>query len=246
MVRRILLGLVATAAALRAPARPRAASTQPRGLLAKTAGLELDGVPISTPVEPVGSYLFAKIVKPKEETASGLFISSKNQDGVPEGIVVSVSPGRRHFETGVLIPVAVEAGERVLHAKTAGVAMRYCGEDHLMLRDDDIMLAWAGEVMSLDAVRPVRDGIIVKVAAVEDVTLSGIAIAAGAVAQQRTSSGQIVKVGPGRLAATGELMPMSVAVGDYVKFRDYAGVEIKLDGEKYVLCRMADCLAKWH
>ena len=84
--------------------------------------------------------------------------------------------------------------------------------------------------------------------------------------QTKTSAGKVVKVGAGRLAADGSAMPMPVAVGESVKFRDYAGAgaalprgaapslhtqpaqagsEVKLEGVDYVVCRASDCLAKW-
>jgi chaperonin GroES len=52
-------------------------------------------------------------------------------------------------------------------------------------------------------------------------------------------------VGSGRVAANGERIPMPVVVGDFVKFRDYAGSEVRIEGVSYIIVRAADCLAKW-
>ncbi|CAN0055259.1 unnamed protein product [Phaeothamnion confervicola] len=38
---------------------------------------------------------------------------------------------------------------------------------------------------------------------------------------------------------------MPVARGDFVKFREYAGIDIVIAGENYSVCRMVDCLSKW-
>lgn len=56
---------------------------------------------------------------------------------------------------------------------------------------------------------------------------------------------QIIAAGPGRQTMTGQLIPMHVAVGDFVKFRDYAGSEIRIQGVEYIVVRASDCLAKW-
>jgi chaperonin GroES len=47
------------------------------------------------------------------------------------------------------------------------------------------------------------------------------------------------------MAANGELMPMEVANGDMVKFRDFAGNEVNIDDKEYSVVRMADILAKF-
>jgi chaperonin GroES len=47
------------------------------------------------------------------------------------------------------------------------------------------------------------------------------------------------------MSSSGELMSMPATVGEYVKFRDYAGSEIRIQGIDYVVIRGSDCLAKW-
>ena len=43
----------------------------------------------------------------------------------------------------------------------------------------------------------------------------------------------------------GASVPVPVEVGESVKFKDYAGADIRLDGEDYIVVRVPDCLAKW-
>lgn len=52
-------------------------------------------------------------------------------------------------------------------------------------------------------------------------------------------------MGPGRTAADGGLVPMSVATGDLIKFRDFAGSEVSLQGVEYRVMKIGEVLAKW-
>ena len=57
--------------------------------------------------------------------------------------------------------------------------------------------------------------------------------------------GGVVAVGAGKIAANGESVPLGVAAGEWVKFRDYAGSEVRIEGSDYIVVRASDCLAKW-
>ena len=110
----------------------------------------------------------------------------------------------------------------------------------------DILLSWAGDAsMTLGEVKCVADNVLVQVTKNEEETASGIALAAGVSEQTRTTSGVVVKTGTGRIAADGASVPVPVSVGESVKFKDYAGADIRLDGEDYIVVRVPDCLAKW-
>ena len=52
-------------------------------------------------------------------------------------------------------------------------------------------------------------------------------------------------MGPGRQCSNGKIMPIQVKPGDNVRFRDFAGSEVKLDGAEYLVIRAYDVLAKW-
>lgn len=204
----------------------------------------LDDVAIGSPLEPLSNYILVQVASTVDATLGGVLLPDKAKEKPTEGIVVACGPGRTHPDTGVLMPVPVAEGERVLYGKYDGTPVKYNGEDHQLIRDDDVLLAWEGD-FSVDTVRPVRDRILVTVQKVEDVTNSGIALAPGVAEQQKTSTGQVVKLGEGRLASSGTMMPMPVEVGDFVKYRDYAGSDVKIQSEDYVVCRVTDCLAKW-
>jgi len=88
------------------------------------------------------------------------------------------------------------------------------------------------------------DSVLVRVEGAEEETASGLVITAMKKGQ-KPSTGEVVKVGPGRMATNGEMMAMDVDCGDMVKFRDFAGTEVIIEGEEFAVVRMTDVLAKF-
>ena len=85
-------------------------------------------------------------------------------------------------------------------------------------------------------IRPLADRVLIKPAAAEEKTLGGIIIPDSA--KEKPLQGEIVDVGNGTKDEE-----MVVKVGDNVLYGKYAGTEIELDGEKYLIMRQADVLA---
>lgn len=56
---------------------------------------------------------------------------------------------------------------------------------------------------------------------------------------------QVVAIGPGRTSADGEVVPMTVAKGDFIKFRNFAGSELSMQGVGYRVMTIGEILAKW-
>jgi chaperonin GroES len=90
-------------------------------------------------------------------------------------------------------------------------------------------------------IRPLHDRIVVKRLESEDRTKGGIIIPDSA--KEKPIEGRVVAVGNGKLLKDGKLRPLDVAVGDVVLFGKYAGNEVKIDGEGFVLMREDDLLA---
>jgi len=88
-------------------------------------------------------------------------------------------------------------------------------------------------------VKPLADRVIVKPIEAEEKTKSGIVLPD--TAKEKPQEGEVVAVGPGRYE-DGKLVPMNVKQGDRVLFAKYAGTEIKLDGEEYLIMRESDIL----
>ena len=85
-------------------------------------------------------------------------------------------------------------------------------------------------------IRPLADRVLIKPSAAEEKTLGGLIIPASA--KEKPLKGEIVAVGNGTKDEE-----MVVKVGDNVLYGKYAGTEIELDGEKYLIMRQADVLA---
>jgi len=155
---------------------------------------------------------------------------------------MAAGPGKLHPHTGVRIHCPVTPGMNVLHGKFDGTNLEYNDEQMNMIRDDDIMLYYEGARMTLETVIPCRDYVLVRNEASSLKTDSGIVVASSVTKDLEPCEGFVVKVGEGRLCSTGEFSPSPVSVGDRVKFRDYAGNDVRIDGTDYSLVRMVDIL----
>ncbi len=89
--------------------------------------------------------------------------------------------------------------------------------------------------------KPLGDRVLVKPAAAEQKTASGLYIASNA--QEKPQRGEVVAVGAGKLGENGERLPMDVKVGDTVIYGKFGGNEVKVDGEEYLLLRADDIYA---
>ena len=74
----------------------------------------------------------------EEKTSGGIIIPDTAKEKPQEGIVVAVGNGKR-LDSGDLVPVSLKEGDTVLFGKYAGNEVKLEGEDHLILREDEIM-----------------------------------------------------------------------------------------------------------
>jgi chaperonin GroES len=89
-------------------------------------------------------------------------------------------------------------------------------------------------------VRPLHDRILVRRMAEEEKTAGGLFIPDSA--KEKPQRGEIVAAGKGRVTEDGKVLPLEVKAGDKVLFSKYAGTEIKLSGEEYLMMREEDIL----
>jgi chaperonin GroES len=89
-------------------------------------------------------------------------------------------------------------------------------------------------------VRPLQDRLIVKRLAELETTKGGIIIPDTAKEQQ--AEGEVIAVGPGKRDEHGKLSPIDVKPGDKVIFSKYAGTEVKIEGEEFLIMREDDIL----
>ena len=90
--------------------------------------------------------------------------------------------------------------------------------------------------------KPLGDRVVVKTLDREEVTKSGIVLPDTA-AKEKPQEGKVIEVGSGRTLENGQKVALEVKKGDKVIFAKYAGAEIKVDGEEYLVLREQDILA---
>jgi chaperonin GroES len=90
--------------------------------------------------------------------------------------------------------------------------------------------------------KPLGDRVIVKPLVKEEVTKGGLVIPD--TAKEKPQEGEIVAVGPGKLADDGKRIEMDVKKGDRVIYAKYAGTEWKYENQEYLILRESDILAK--
>ena len=88
--------------------------------------------------------------------------------------------------------------------------------------------------------RPLADRVIIKSSEVEETTKSGLILTGSA--KEKPQMAEVIAVGPGGIV-DGKEVVMNVAVGDKVIYSKYAGDEVKVDGEEYIIVRQSDILA---
>ena len=87
---------------------------------------------------------------------------------------------------------------------------------------------------------PLGDRVVLKQKEAEETTKSGIILAGKS--QEKPQEAEVLAVGPGGMV-DGKEVAMQVKTGDHVIYSKYAGNEVKLDGEEYIIVRQNDILA---
>ena len=90
-------------------------------------------------------------------------------------------------------------------------------------------------------IRPLQDRILIKRLDEEEQVKGGIIIPD--TAKEKPQEAEVIAVGPGKLGDDGKRAPMDVSKGDKVLVGKYAGSDIKIDGEDYVILREDEVLA---
>ncbi|HAA89634.1 MAG: 10 kDa chaperonin [Thermoanaerobacterales bacterium 50_218] len=89
--------------------------------------------------------------------------------------------------------------------------------------------------------KPLGDRVVLKPVKDEEKTKGGIVLPD--TAKEKPQKGEVVAVGSGRVLENGEKAPLEVRVGDRVIFSKYAGTELKIEGEEYLIVYERDILA---
>ena len=96
---------------------------------------------------PLHDRIVVKRITAEEKTAGGIIIPDTAKEKPMEGEVIAVGPGARN-EQGALVPLDVQAGDRVLFGKWSGTEVKLDGEELLIMKESDIMGVIDGTAMA--------------------------------------------------------------------------------------------------
>src|SRR5271154_1911267 len=99
---------------------------------------------------PLHDRVVVRRLNAEEKTIGGIIIPDTAKEKPMEGEIVAAGPGARN-EAGALVPLEVEAGDRVLFGKWSGTEVKIDGEELLIMKESDIMgiLTGAGEAVPI-------------------------------------------------------------------------------------------------
>ena len=89
-------------------------------------------------IRPLQDRVIVKRVEEEEKTKGGIIIPDTAKEKPMEGKVTAVGKGKL-LEDGKIYPPDVKAGDRVLFAKYAGTEVKIDGEEHLIMREEDLL-----------------------------------------------------------------------------------------------------------
>ena len=90
-------------------------------------------------LQPLDDRIVVRPSESEETTASGLVIPDTAKEKPQQGDVLAVGPGRRADNTGDIIPLDVQVGDRVVYSKYGGTEITIDGEDLLILSGRDVL-----------------------------------------------------------------------------------------------------------
>jgi chaperonin GroES len=92
---------------------------------------------MATKIRPLHDRVIVKRTEEEEKTLGGLIIPDTAKEKPQQGKVIAVGRGKQ--EDGKVISLDVKAGDKILFGKYSGTEIKLNGEEHLILREDDIL-----------------------------------------------------------------------------------------------------------
>ncbi len=89
-------------------------------------------------IRPLQDRVIVKRLEEEEKTKGGIIIPDSAKEKPQEGKVIAVGKGKM-TDDGKLIPLDVKAGDRILFGKYSGTEVKIEGEEHLIMREEDIL-----------------------------------------------------------------------------------------------------------
>jgi len=88
-------------------------------------------------IRPLHDRVIVKRLEEEEKTKGGIIIPDTAKEKPQEGRVIAVGAGKR--EDGKLVPMDVKEGDKILFGKYSGAEIKLNGEEHLIMREEDIL-----------------------------------------------------------------------------------------------------------
>jgi chaperonin GroES len=92
-------------------------------------------------IRPLGDRIVVKRTQKEEKTKGGIIIPDSAKEKPIEGLVIAVGAGKV-LKNGKLHALDVKAGDKVLFGKYAGTEVKLDGDEHVLLREDDILAVY--------------------------------------------------------------------------------------------------------
>lgn len=89
-------------------------------------------------LKPLADRVVVKPVQAEEKTKGGIVLPDTAKDKPQEGEVIAVGPGRI-LDDGTRLAPEVKVGDRVIYSKYSGTEIKIEGEEHLVIRESDIL-----------------------------------------------------------------------------------------------------------
>ena len=90
-------------------------------------------------IQPLHDRVIVKRVEEEEKTKGGIIIPDTAKEKPQEGLVIAVGSGKSEGEGNKNVPLEVKKGDRVLFSKYAGTEITIEGEEHLIMKEEDII-----------------------------------------------------------------------------------------------------------
>jgi len=89
-------------------------------------------------IKPLGDRVLVKPCEEKEKTKGGIVLPDTAKEKPQEGKIVAVGEGKK-TDDGKTIPLSLKIGDKVLYGKYSGTEITVDGEEHLIIREEDIL-----------------------------------------------------------------------------------------------------------
>ena len=89
-------------------------------------------------IRPLGDRLLVKRIEEEDKSKGGIIIPDSAKEKPQEGQVVAVGKGKM-LDDGKMVALEVKAGDRILFGKYLGTDVKIEGEEHLIMREDDVL-----------------------------------------------------------------------------------------------------------